>query len=62
MTIYIIQERINDEIGGVTEWATLWATQDKLEACKNIKKLQTRDQESGEVFKWEYRIETTTLF
>lgn len=62
MTIYIIQQRINDEIGGKTEWATLWATHDKMEACKNIKELRTKDKESGEVITWEYRIETTILY
>lgn len=62
MTIYIIQQRINDEIGGATQWETLWATQEKEQAQSDIEKLQTRQNERGDLINWEWKITTTTLY
>lgn len=62
MTIYIIQQRINDEIGGATEWATLWATQDEEQAMNDIRKLKARRNESEDMINWEYKITETTLY
>lgn len=62
MTIYIIQERINDEIGGATQWETLWATQEKEQAMNDIRKLKARRNESGDLINWEYKITESTLY
>lgn len=62
MTIYIIQQRINDEIGGATQWETLWATQDEEQALNDIRKLQARKNESGDPINWEWKITTSTLY
>lgn len=62
MIIYIIQQRINDEIVGTSEWATLWATQDEEQAQKDIAKLQKKNEESGDILTWEYKITTSTLY
>lgn len=62
MTIYIIQQRINDDLAGATEWATLWATQDEEQALNDIRKLQARKNESGDPINWEWKITTSTLY
>ena len=62
MTIYIIQQRINDEIGGATQWETLWATKDEKEAQSDIEYIKTKHNESGELINWEYKIVKTTLY
>lgn len=62
MTIYIIQQRINDDLAGATQWETLWATQDKKQAQSDIEYIKTKHNESGDLMNWEYKIETTTLF
>lgn len=62
MTIYIIQQRINDDLAGATQWETLWATQDEEQAQSDIRKLQTRNNERGELINWEYKITESTLY
>ena len=62
MTIYIIQQRINDDLAGATQWETLWATQDEEQAQSDIRKLQARKNESGDLINWEWKITTSTLY